>query len=171
MTPDTERSRSRATGWLKVTLPNNALPSSRLAMERMSRAWKFGLISKVEASGLGQPFWLTAAVREAGVKGHWSAESEMPSWSASAGCDEVKAAVTVVFVESVTVHVPIPEQFPPDQPENVEPEAGVAVRVIVLPFAAVWVQVLPQLMVPPVIVPDPAPVFAVVRVYVFCVSA
>src|SRR5439155_4021504 len=37
-----------------------------------------------------------------------------------------KAAATVVFAPSVTVHVPVPEQPPPLQPEKREPAAGVA---------------------------------------------
>ena len=40
-----------------------------------------------------------------------------------------KPAVTVVSAVSVTTQVPMPLQTPPVQPVNVEPAAGVAVRV------------------------------------------
>ena len=45
----------------------------------------------------------------------------------------VNVAVTVVSPPMVTMHVPVPEQPPPDQPENVEPVAAVAVNVTVVP--------------------------------------
>src|SRR5438034_11842158 len=41
-------------------------------------------------------------------------------------CD-AKVAVTVVAAETVTTHVPVPEQPPPLQPLKVAPTAGVAV--------------------------------------------
>jgi hypothetical protein len=69
-----------------------------------------------------------------------------------------KAAVTVfaLVIEKVQV-VTVPLQAPP-QPENVAPEAGVAVRVM-LPFsvssAVHVVAPFPQLMPPPVTVPAP----------------
>src|SRR5206468_7389252 len=46
-----------------------------------------------------------------------------------------KLAVTVVAAFSVTAQVPVPEQPPPLHPVNVEPAAGVAVRVTTVPFA------------------------------------
>jgi len=59
----------------------------------------------------------------------------------------------------VTVHVPVPVQPPPLQPENVEPAAGVAVKVTAVPLPNAAEQVVPQEM--PVgaleIVPVPAP--------------
>jgi hypothetical protein len=45
-----------------------------------------------------------------------------------------KVAVTVVAALRVTLHVPVPEQLPPDQPEKVEPAAGVAVSVTAVPL-------------------------------------
>src|SRR5207244_10326016 len=56
----------------------------------------------------------------------------------------VKVAVTVVAAESVTTHVPAPEQPPPLQPVKVEPAAGVAVSVTAVPLAKLAVQVAPQ---------------------------
>jgi len=44
-------------------------------------------------------------------------------------------AVTVVPAFRVTVQVPVPEQPPPLQPEKVEPAAGVAVKITVVPPA------------------------------------
>ena len=41
----------------------------------------------------------------------------------------VKVAVTEVAAVSVTTHVPVPVQAPPDHPANVEPAAAAAVRV------------------------------------------
>ena len=46
----------------------------------------------------------------------------------------------------VTVHVPVPLQPPPLQPVNVEPAAGVAVSVTVVPWSNVSLQSAPQLM-------------------------
>ena len=70
----------------------------------------------------------------------------------------LKVAVMAVSAERVTVQVPVPEQLPPDQPENVEPEAGVAVKVIEVPEDIPdCVQVEPQEIVPPVTVPVPVP--------------
>jgi hypothetical protein len=79
--------------------------------------------------------------------------------------DAANEAVTVIFDESVTVQEPVPEQAP-DQPENVEPEDGVAVRVTAVPLFTVIEQVVPQLMDPPeeATVPEPVPDFVTVRV-------
>jgi hypothetical protein len=55
-----------------------------------------------------------------------------------------KVAVTVVSLLKVTVHVPVPEQPPPDQPVNPDPASGLAVRMTVLPPVRVTEQVLPQ---------------------------
>jgi len=81
------------------------------------------------------------------------------------GVDRVNVAVTVVFPVIVVAHDPVPLHPPPDQPLNVEPELAVAVRVILVPEVILdWVQVEPQLMEPPVIVPLPVPVFETVSV-------
>src|SRR5439155_25807949 len=58
----------------------------------------------------------------------------------------VKIAVTVVPEESVTTHVPVPEQPPPLQPVKLEPAAGVAVSVTAVPLAKLAVDVAPQVM-------------------------
>src|SRR5207244_4462119 len=57
----------------------------------------------------------------------------------------VNVAVTVVFAFSVTIQVPVPEQPPPDQPENTEPPAGTAVSVIAVADWNIAVHVAPQL--------------------------
>jgi len=48
--------------------------------------------------------------------------------------DCTNEAVTVVAALKVTVHVPVPLHPPPFQPENVEPAAGVAVKVTTVPL-------------------------------------
>jgi hypothetical protein len=54
-------------------------------------------------------------------------------------------AVTVLVAFRVTVQVPVPVQPPPLQPAKVEPFAGVAVRVTVVPLAKVAEQRMPQM--------------------------
>jgi len=59
----------------------------------------------------------------------------------------------------VTEHVPVPAQPPPLQPVNVEPAAGVAVRVTAVPLVKAAAHVVPQV-IPAgalVTVPVPAP--------------
>ncbi len=70
----------------------------------------------------------------------------------------------------VTVHVPVPVQPPPLQPVNVEPAAGVAVRVTAVPVVKPVEQVAPQVMPAGalVTVPLPAPDFATVSVNEDC---
>jgi hypothetical protein len=80
------------------------------------------------------------------------------------GAEAVKVAVTVRFDVTETAQVPVPEHPPPDQPVNVEPEAGAAVKVMLVPDATVWLQVDPQLTEPPVTVPEPVPDLATVSV-------
>ena len=48
-----------------------------------------------------------------------------------------KRATIVRSASSVIVHVPVPEQPPPDQPANREPGSGVAVIVVVVPSSPV----------------------------------
>jgi len=66
--------------------------------------------------------------------------------------------VTVAAAVSFTVQEPVPEQAP-DQPANVEPLAGAALRVMEVPSLKLALHVFPQLM--PVgllvIVPEPVP--------------
>jgi hypothetical protein len=70
----------------------------------------------------------------------------------------------VQVVLAVIVTEPL-EQPVPDQPANVEPEAGVAVKVTAAPLLKLAEQVLPQLMPAGelVTVPLPVPAFATVR--------
>src|SRR5438093_267706 len=72
-----------------------------------------------------------------------------------------KVAVTVVAALSVTVQVPVPVQPPPLQPVNVDPAAGVAVKVTAVPLAYVAEQFPPHEMPPGLLftIPLPAPVF------------
>jgi hypothetical protein len=80
-----------------------------------------------------------------------------------------KVAVTVVAALSVTVHVPVPEQPPPLQPVNVEPAAGVAVKVTAVPLANAAEHVVPH-EIPAgllVTVPVPVPLGLTVRVKVW----
>ena len=75
--------------------------------------------------------------------------------------------MTVVAALSVTVHVPVPAQ-PPLQPVNVEPAAGVAVKVTAVPLANAAEHVVPQ-EIPLgelVTVPVPVPVLLTVSVKV-----
>lgn len=73
-------------------------------------------------------------------------------------------AVTFLACDMVTAHVPVPEHAP-DQPANVEPAAGVAVRVTTVPHVNDAEHVAPQLMPEgdDVTVPEPLPDFATFR--------
>ena len=75
----------------------------------------------------------------------------------------LNVAVTVVFALTVTVQVPVPEHPPPDQPAKVEPEVGDAVSVTDVPEFTVVEHVAPQLIAPPVTVPEPVPVLVMER--------
>jgi hypothetical protein len=55
-----------------------------------------------------------------------------------------KLALTVVVLVKVTVQAPVPMQPPPLQPLKVEPGAGVAVRVTVVPLEKLAEQLVPQ---------------------------
>jgi hypothetical protein len=84
--------------------------------------------------------------------------------SATAFC--VKVAVTVfgkvmVTVQLVPVLVSQPVQLP-----NVQPDAGAAVSVTPAPLAYAYVQLVPQLIYPSLLVTVPAPVVETVRVWV-----
>jgi len=81
------------------------------------------------------------------------------------GCS-VNVAVTVCAAFTVTVQVPVPVQPPPLQPANVEPVAGVAVRVTAVPLANGEEQVVPHEMPAGelVTVPDPVPALVSVSV-------
>jgi hypothetical protein len=57
-----------------------------------------------------------------------------------------------------TVHVPVPEHPPPDQPLNIEPDAGDAVNVTAVPLANSAEQVEPQLIPEGLEVTVPLPV-------------
>ena len=79
----------------------------------------------------------------------------------SAKDDCTKLAVTAVAALIVTVQGPVPVQLPPLQPKNVEPAAGVAVRVTAVPLGKAAEQVAPQEIPAGVLemVPAPAPAF------------
>src|SRR5207253_1191692 len=79
------------------------------------------------------------------------------------GC-AVNVAGPVVAGERVSGQAPVPEQRPPLQPVKVEPAAGVAVRVMVVPLAKLAEQVAPQLIPAGELVTVPLPVPAVVTV-------
>jgi hypothetical protein len=66
----------------------------------------------------------------------------------------------------VTAQVPVPVQPPPLQPVNVEPAAGVAVRVTAVPLAKAAEQVAPQEMPAGALetVPVPVPAFVTASV-------
>jgi hypothetical protein len=72
------------------------------------------------------------------------------------------AAPTVIAVASVTVHGPLPEH-PPDQPVKIEPAAGVAVSVTLVPAVNVAEQPVPQLMPAGALVTAPLPVRVTVK--------
>jgi hypothetical protein len=67
-------------------------------------------------------------------------------------------AVTVWAALIVTVHVPVPVQPPPLQPVNVEPAAGVAVKVIAAPVVKDAEHVVPHEMPAGLLVTVPVPV-------------
>ena len=72
---------------------------------------------------------------------------------------KVNAAFAVLLEFIVTVQLPVPEQAP-DQPEKVEPEEGVAIKVTGVPESMVTVPVLPIQLITPVeevISPEPVP--------------
>jgi hypothetical protein len=78
----------------------------------------------------------------------------------------VKLAVTDESTDIVTEHVVLVPLHEPDQPENEEPEAGVAVRLKTAPVVVDVEQVDPQLMElsEEVTVPEPEPVRVAERV-------
>jgi hypothetical protein len=56
----------------------------------------------------------------------------------------VKVAVTLAAETMLTMHVPVPEQPPPDQPANLDPLAGSPVSLTWVPIANEWEQIEPQ---------------------------
>jgi len=76
----------------------------------------------------------------------------------SAKLGRAKVAVTVVAALRVTVQAPVPEQPPPLQPVKVEPAAGVAVSVTVVPLVKLAAQVAPQVIPAGLLVTVPVPV-------------
>ena len=69
----------------------------------------------------------------------------------------LKVAVTVVAAVTVTAQVAVPLHAPP-QPAKTEPEAALAVSVIGVPAATVWVQAVPHAIPAGELVTVPAPV-------------
>src|SRR5262249_14821068 len=76
----------------------------------------------------------------------------------------LKVAVTDVAAFTVTAQLPVPEQPPPLQPVNVEPAAGVALSVTVVPLANVAEHMVPHEMPTGVLVTVPVPAPAVLTV-------
>lgn len=76
----------------------------------------------------------------------------------------VKVAVTFVVALTVTEHVPVP-LHDPDHPVKVEPDAALALSETAVPLFTDSEHVDPQLMEPPLTVPEPVPALATVRVY------
>ena len=91
----------------------------------------------------------------------------------SAKDDCTKAAVTVVAAFIVTAHVPVPVQPPPLQPLKVEPAAGAAVKVTMVPLVKEDEQVVPHEMPAGelVTVPLPAPDLVTVSAKDDCTKA
>src|SRR6185312_10496834 len=77
----------------------------------------------------------------------------------------LKVAVTPVAAFMVTAQEPVPEQ-PPDQPANVEPLAGAAVKVTVVPCVNGCEHVAPQSIPAGELVTEPDPVPALETVSV-----
>ncbi len=75
-----------------------------------------------------------------------------------ADVERAKVAVKVSLAVSVTTQAPVPVQAP-DHPEKVEPDAAVADKDTAVPLVSDAKHVEPQLMDPPVTVPEPVPVF------------
>ncbi len=82
------------------------------------------------------------------------------SFGGGGGAFLSNVAVTVVAALTVTEHVPVPEQPPPDQAANVEPEAGAAVRLTVWPAVNDFEHVPGHEIPPPLTVPEPVPAVA-----------
>jgi hypothetical protein len=70
----------------------------------------------------------------------------------------VNVDVTVVATVIDTVHVPVLEQPPPDQPANVEVGSVAAVSVTLVPWLYVSAQSVPQLIPAGMLVTVPVPV-------------
>ena len=72
----------------------------------------------------------------------------------------VRSATNVAVTERaaliVSVQPPVPEHAP-DQPANLEPAAGVALRLTTVPSSRSAAQVEPQSIGPPVTAPEPEP--------------
>jgi hypothetical protein len=82
------------------------------------------------------------------------------------GLTASKVAVTERLAVMVTLQVAPLTVSQPVQPANVEPAVAAAVSVTAVPEAIEALQVVPQLMPPPVTVPEPAPVFCTLSVKV-----
>lgn len=78
----------------------------------------------------------------------------------------VNVATTTLSDVEFTVQLPVPEHTPPVQPENVDPESGVAVRISVVESFTTSEQSLPQDIPVPDTVPVPEPSLVTDTVYV-----
>jgi hypothetical protein len=75
----------------------------------------------------------------------------------------LNVAVTEVLADNVITHDPVPLQAP-DHPANVDPAAGVAVRVTCVPDEKLAVQVDPQLIPPGLLLTVPVPLPAALTI-------
>jgi hypothetical protein len=82
-------------------------------------------------------------------------------------------AVTVLAAVMATVQVLVPEQPPPLQPENIDPVAGIAVRITAVPLGYGLEQLGPHVIPPSelVTVPVPAPILRTTRPNVWAAVA
>jgi hypothetical protein len=134
-----------------LTVSLTAVPSSKLALVE-----QIGPLQLIPAGDevMLPPLWPAPIMRRFTVKSSWTL---------------LNVAVTVVAVLSVTEHVPVPLQPPPNQPANVDVPSGVAVSDtigLVVVRVKPALQVAPQLMAADasVTVPPPLPAFDMVSV-------
>jgi hypothetical protein len=81
----------------------------------------------------------------------------VPALLSSSGCIRMKVAVTLCASVMLTGQVKLVPLQAPDQPPNIEPGKGVAVRVTFVPRSSAALHVLPQLMPAGVLATSPAP--------------
>ena len=74
----------------------------------------------------------------------------------------MNVAVATLVALIAKVQEPVPVHAPP-HPLKVQPDIGAAFRVTLAPLLYVWVQLLPQLIYPSVLVTAPLPVVETVK--------